>query len=137
MTSGPACLRRLIHYMHDASARATSPIASWFGGVVLLTAIAAFPVPTARAETGAGTPNALPEMRHMPPAVARLWEEQGIDQPNTSPSMAAQAARRAQGGVTEFNVAVVLVDFPDYPADRVAHPPSYYEHLLFSRENDG
>ena len=50
---------------------------------------------------------------------------------------AAQAERRALGAVTEFNVAVVLVDFPDFPADRVQHPPAYYEHLVFSREDDG
>ena len=61
--------------------------------------------------------------------------ERGINVPTTTQD--AAAARRAQGGVTDFNVAVVLVDFPDLPADRVAHSPAYYEHMIFSREDDG
>jgi len=64
-----------------------------------------------------------------------MLAQQGINVPTAT--LEGQAARRAQGGVTDFNVAVVLVDFPDYPADRVAYPPSHYEHLIFSREDDG
>jgi immune inhibitor A len=122
--------------MHDASAGAKSPIASLFGGVLLLTAIGSFPALYAFAAAASTAPPAsLPEVRTLSPVEARLWQEQGIDVPSTA--LAAQAARRAQGAVTEFNVAVVLVDFPDYPADRVLHPASYYEHMLFSREDDG
>jgi immune inhibitor A len=108
--------------MHISGRRAS---ASKSGSLVCVALLAAFSCFTT--DTASGEPL-------FPPGPAVL-AEQGINVPTTA--FLGQAARRAQGGVTDFNVAVVLVDFPDLAADRVAHPPAYYEHLIFSREDDG
>ncbi len=72
----------------------------------------------------------VPPGRNLTPAEAELWAEQGIDAPSTR--LLSQAEDRKAGRVTTLRVAVILVDFPDVPADRAAHPPEYYQRLLFS-----
>lgn len=50
-----------------------------------------------------------------------------------SPHLASSSEMRRSGQVTDLNVVVILIDFPDRAADQVAHPVEYYEQLFFSR----
>ncbi|HET9233937.1 MAG TPA: M6 family metalloprotease domain-containing protein, partial [Candidatus Eisenbacteria bacterium] len=93
--------------------------------------------------SAAAARSALESVRTEAPTAPRLLSAAEVAAGDTrgpnipSTYYAAPAERRAAGSVTEFNVAVVLVDFPDLPADRVQHPPAYYERLVFSRVDDG
>ena len=110
--------------MHISARRASASKSRSLIAVALLTVPFFF-------HTGAANASGEPLF---PPGPAVL-AERGINVPTSA--LDGQAERRAAGGVTDFNVAVVLVDFSDLPADRAAHPPSYYEQLIFSREDDG
>lgn len=72
----------------------------------------------------------LPPGRDLTESEAALWVSQGIDEP--SDHLASLAGELAAGGTAELRVAVILVDFPDLPADRITYPPEHYEELLFS-----
>lgn len=88
---------------------------------------------------------ALPSESSVPPTVGcgpadaarlspqeiRLWETHGLGHP--AEHLLAQSFERSAGGTTVLRVVVILVDFPDLPADRALHTPEYYEDLLFSR----
>jgi len=72
-----------------------------------------------------------PAWLRLTPEETDLWISQGIGRPATH--LLDQAARRRAGETTVLRVAVILIDFPDVPADRVKHSPTYYRELLFSR----
>lgn len=74
---------------------------------------------------------AVPSWERLTEREQELWVTQGVHAPASH--LNTQAQRRAQGLVTQLKVAVLLVDFPDLPADRVTHTPEYFENLLFSR----
>jgi immune inhibitor A len=61
----------------------------------------------------------------------RLWEGHGLGRP--ADHLLGQTSEREAGETTVLRVVVILVDFPDLPADRILHTPEYYENLLFSR----
>jgi len=71
----------------------------------------------------------IPPARLLSPDEAALWHEQGVDTPSTH--LLSQAAVRQAGGTTELKLAILLMQFPDFPADP-AHTPQYYEDLFFS-----
>lgn len=71
-----------------------------------------------------------PAGRHLSPEEARLWTDQRVDTP--APHLLVQAADRINGRVTPLRLAVILVEFPDLPADHELHTPHYFETLLFS-----
>jgi immune inhibitor A len=85
----------------------------------------------ALAETAGEIPEVPPPGRNLTETEARLWVEQGVDK--AANHLLGLAEARATGLVTELKAAVLLVDFPDLPADTVAHPPEYYETLMFSQ----
>jgi len=60
-----------------------------------------------------------------------LWRDQMVSTPSRHLDPLSEARR--EGRQTTLNLVVILVDFPDVPADRETHTPEYYEDLLFSR----
>jgi len=76
-------------------------------------------------------PRAVPEWRNLTPEEETLWLSQDVDR--GSPRLVDLAARRESGETTTIRLVVILVEFPDRLADQEAHPPAYYEELLFSR----
>ncbi len=73
--------------------------------------------PALFARAGSGT---VPRVAPEPPMPARL------------PGLAGAAATAGRRWTGHPRVLVLLVDFPDRPADREAHSPAYFERLLFS-----
>ena len=73
-----------------------------------------------------------PAWRSLTETESRLWAEQGVDQP--ADHLLGQIETREQGLTTTLRVVTILVDFPDYPADRLAYPPEHYAEMLFSRD---
>ncbi len=88
---------------------------------------ALLPAVSARAQDRVGPP---PSYRFLTEAESQLWSEQGIHR--AADHLLGQSEIREQGMTTTLRVVAILVDFPDYPADREGNPPEHYEQLLFS-----
>jgi M6 family metalloprotease-like protein len=104
--------------------RWTPEALAWLLSAVLVTAASGFP---SSSDASRLVP---PPGRTLSAEETRLWYEQGVDTP--APHLLGPAAIRASGGETDLGIVVILVDFPDFPADRAVHTPEYYQTLFFS-----
>src|SRR5215471_19286146 len=72
------------------------------------------------------------------PLHPRFFGDAGIrvppETPPVDPGLQAAAANRfGRHWTAHPRLLVLLADFSDRPADTLAHPPAYFERLLFSR----